>query len=109
MKMDISAWRSEQHDDYVYVVQINEIKHGDKSLIQKLFVNWKTVSEGWNVKNDSKILILNKKFNSEKEWIEWAKTLPVKVVEYKYRAGKLKEVQLSCKTRKKRKTNAKEE
>ena len=65
--MNISAWRSEQHDEYVYVVQINQIKHGDKSFIEKLFQDWKTVSYGWNIKENYKILIMNKKFNSEKE------------------------------------------
>lgn len=107
MNMDISAWRSEQHEGYVYVVQVNDIKHGDKSLLHRLFENWKTISEGWNIKNNSKILIMKKRFSCEKEWHEWAKNCPIKVVEYKYRAGKEKIVQLSCKTRKKRVSNAK--
>ena len=108
MNMDISAWRSDQHEGYVYVVQINDIKHGDKSLITQIFENWRTISEGWNIKNNSKILIMNKKFLSEKEWLEWAKKCPIKLVEYKYRAGKKIVIQLSCKTRKKRISNANE-
>lgn len=109
MIMNASAWRSEQHDGYVYVVQINEIKHGDNSVISNIFENWKKSSEGWNLKNNSRILILTKKFNSEKEWKEWAKTLPFKMVEYKYRAGKQKVIELSCKSKKKREKNAKKE
>ncbi len=105
MITDASAWRSEQHDGYVYIIQLNKIKHGDKGYISNMFHNWKTVSEGWNIKDDSRILILSKSFSSEKEWHEWAKNCPFKVVEYKYRAGKEKVIQLSCKTRKKREKN----
>lgn len=107
MNMDVVAWRSEQHDGHVYVIQVTDIKHGDKTTITKLFQDWKTVSEGWNIKNNSKILIMNKKFNSEKDWKDWAKTLPIKLVEYKYRAGKKTAIQLSLKTRKKREKNEK--
>ena len=109
MNMDVAAWRSEQHEDHVYVIQISDIKHGDKNLITKVFSDWKTVSEGWNLKTDSKILIMNKKFHSQKDWLEWAKKCPIKLVEYRYRSGKQVTIQLSCKTRKKRVSNAKKE
>ncbi len=108
MNLNLSAWRSDQHEEYVYVVQISNIKHGDNGVISKLFDDWKIVSHGWNIKSDSKLLILNKRFDSEKEWKEWAKKCPVKLLEYKYRAGKQKVIQHSCKTRKKRTTYAKE-
>lgn len=109
MNMDIAAWRSDQHDDYVYVVQINDIRHGDKSVISRIFGEWRTVSEGWNIKNNSRILILDKKFMSQKDWLEWAKKCPVKLIEYKYISGRKVAIQLSCKTRKKRESNAKKE
>lgn len=108
MNINLAAWRSDQHDEYVYVVQVTNIKHGDNNFISKLFVDWRVVSHGWNLKSNSKLLILNKMFNSESEWKEWAKKCPVKLLEYKYRAGKQKIIQHSCKTRKKRTSNAKE-
>jgi len=107
MKMDACAWRNEYTNEYEYKLQINEIKHGDKTTFSKLFKEWKQFADGWNVNNKNEVKILIKKFSSEKEWIEWAKKCPIKIVEVKYRAGKEVRIQRSCKTRKKRAKNAK--
>ena len=102
MKMDIQAWRSEYQDVYEYKVQISNIKHGDKTTLSQLFKEWHISREGWNLHDKSEIKLLKKVFDSEKHWKEWAKKCPIKVVEYKYRAGKETLIQHSCKTRKKR-------
>jgi len=102
MKMDAQAWRSEFSDIYEYKIQVNNIKHGDKSTFTKLFKEWDVSGEGWNVKENTELKILKKTFTSERDWKEWAKKCPIKVVEYKYRAGKETIIQHSCKTRKKR-------
>ena len=104
MKMDVSAWRSEYDKDYIYVAQVNNIKHGDKTEFSKLFKEWDISGEGWNPKQNTEMRILKKQFQSEKHWKEWAKKCPIKVVEYKFRAGKETLIQHSCKTRKKRAT-----
>lgn len=104
MKMDAAAWRSESEKEYVYVLQVNNIKHGDKSSFTKLFSDWKISAHGWNLKENTQLIILRKQFISERDWKEWAKKCPIKVIEYKYRAGKQTLIQHSCKTRKKRAT-----
>lgn len=100
--MDAFAWRNEYSTDYEYKLQVNDIKHGDKTTFSKLFKEWHEQSQGWNWKKNTEVKILIKKFKSEKEWIEWAKKCPIKIVELKYRAGKETQIQRSCKTRKKR-------
>ena len=102
MKMDAAAWRSEVDKEYIYVLQVNNIKHGDKTTLTKLFSDWRVSAHGWNIKENTQLMILKRQFSSEKHWKEWAKSCPIKVIEYKYRAGKSKLIQHSCKTRKKR-------
>ena len=107
MKMDACAWRNENSDDYEYKLQVNDIKHGDKRMISELFKEWRINATGWNINQNTQIKILVRKFNSEKEWVEWAKKCPIRIIEIKYRAGTEKRIQHSCKTRKKRVSNEK--
>ena len=100
MKMYGCAWK----DQECYAVQVNDVKHGDKKIITNLFKGWDQKGFGWNVKSGEQLFIFTKQFSNEKEWLSWAKTCPFKLVEKKYRAGKEKEIQLTCKTRKKRGT-----
>ena len=102
MKMDAYAWRNELSESYEYKIQVNDIKHGDKTTFSKLFKEWQEKAQGWNWKSNTEVKILAKTFNSEKEWIDWAKKCPIKIIEIKYRAGKETQIQRSCKTRKKR-------
>ena len=102
MKMYGCAWKKDQDS---YAVQINDVKHGDKTTITKLFKDWNQSGTGWNIKNGDRLFIFTKQFKTEKEWLAWAKTCPFKLEEVKYRAGKEKRIQLTCKTRKKRGQN----
>lgn len=101
MKMDAYAWRNDL-SSYEYKIQVNDIKHGDKTTFSKLFKEWHENGYGWNIKEKTEIKILTKTFKSEREWVEWARKCPIKVTEIKSRSGKEKLIQHSCKTRKKR-------
>jgi len=107
MNMECVAWKDETSDSLKYKIQVNNIKHGEKTEFSRLFKEWEEFCFGWNLKQNSEVKILIKSFKSEREWEHWAKVCPVKIVEYKYRAGKEVYIQRSCKTRKKRKTHAK--
>lgn len=107
MKMLANAWRDELAEKYKYKIQINDIKHGDKLLFTKLFKEWGLFAEGWNTANSSQMRIVTKDFKNEKEWVEWAKKCPVKIVEIKYRSGKQIEIDRFKKPRKKRVTKCK--
>ena len=99
--MDAYAWRNDVHA-YEYKIQLNDIKHGDKTTISRLFKDWEENGYGWNIKQKTELKILKKTFQSEKDWLSWAKKCPIKIVEIKYRSGKEVQIQHSCKTRKKR-------
>ncbi len=102
MKMDAYAWRAECTENHTYKIQVDDIKHGDKTTFSKLFKDWEEKATGWNIKKNTQVKIISRNFSSEKEWVEWAKTCPIKIYEIKYRAGSEKIIQRSCKTRKKR-------
>jgi hypothetical protein len=101
MKMYGCAWK----EDGEYSVQVSEVKHGEKTTLTKLFKDWRQTATGWNFKSGEQLFIFRKQFNTEKEWLVWAKAVPFKLEEVKYRAGKEKRIQLTCKTRKKRGQN----
>lgn len=100
--MVIRAWRMDQTSKYKYTVQINDISFKEKKIVNFLFKDWKETGNGWNAYSKNEIKILNKEFSSEDEWLNWAKKFPLKLIEIKFRNGKEKYVQHSCKTRKKR-------
>ena len=41
-----------------YKLQVNDIKHGDKTTFSKLFKEWHTYSEGWNMRDKTELKIL---------------------------------------------------
>ena len=49
MKMDAYAWRNDSNS-YEYKIQVNDIKHGDKTTFSKLFKEWQENGYGWNIK-----------------------------------------------------------
>ena len=104
-KMDAYAWRKEFSQKYEYKIQINNIKHGDKKTYSQIFKEWE--ENGWGWKSDSEFRILTRTFKDEKEWIQWAKVCPIKIIEVKYRSGREVKIQRSCKKRKKREKNEK--
>ncbi len=102
MAISIKAWVIDKINNYNYRVQINNIKLKDKKIINFIFKDWKQSGLGWNNISNEEIIMLNKQFPSEEEWLNWAKKCPLKIVEIKIRNGKEKYIQHSCKTRKKR-------
>lgn len=98
MKMDAHAWRTEKGGTFEYKLQINNIKHGEKSLFSKLFSDWKECGWGWT--KDSEIKIMIKDFNSESEWKKWAKKCPVTIEEIKDKSNKTIRIPLNKAKRK---------
>lgn len=77
----------------VYRVQIDE--YLSKKQILEMFNGWKQTGYGWNIKQNKRINIFQREFQSELAWFDWVKTAPISVVEYRYRAGIEKQVQLT--------------
>lgn len=99
MKMYAYAWKNYSN---VYCLQINDVKKGDKTELKKLVKEWRESASGWNIKSGDQFFIYNKEFESQKDWLTWAKKFPIKLFEIKIKSGKEEVVQLTCKDRKKR-------
>lgn len=97
MKMHANAWKKY---DNIYAVQVNEIKQSDKTELKKIFKGWEESCIGWNIKSGDQLVIYNKDFVDQKDWLEWAKKCPIKLVEIRYRDGKEQQIQLTGKTKK---------
>lgn len=91
------AWKREEN---YYTIQIYDIKKGDKQQLKKLFNEWRQVSVGWNVNDNSEIYIYMKSFKDQKEWIKWAKECPISITEIKEKSKGTEQVQLNCKKKK---------
>ena len=99
MKMYAHGWK---RDGNVYAVQVNEVKHGEKKELTKVFKDWKESSIGWNIKSGDFIIVYSKEFKDQKEWLSWAKACPIKLTEIKVKNGKEEKIQLSGKEKKRR-------
>ena len=82
--MEATAWRepSARDGNYWYRVQVNNVTGRSVGKVEKVFGDWKSSGYGWNIKTNYKVLIYRKNFQSEKEWLQWAKQFPYKLVEF---------------------------
>tara|TARA_R100000664_G_C2724153_1_gene116614 strand:- start:66 stop:344 length:279 start_codon:yes stop_codon:yes gene_type:complete len=55
--------------------------------------NWTMWGEGYNHRNKETMLIFSKRFTNENEWLRWAKSAPLHLVELN-RKGKPKPIKL---------------
>lgn len=91
--MIAEAWKYDNSENYTYRIQIRE--NLTKKQISELFEGWRQAGYGWNIKEGGKINIFQREFSSEESWLEWVKSFPLSVVEYRTRAGVVKKVQLT--------------
>lgn len=95
--MIASAWKREENK---YAIQINDVKKSDKQELKKMFKEWNQMSIGWNLDKDYEIYIYTKPFRDQKEWLEWAKTCPIQIIELKQKSDSVEKVQINCKKKK---------
>jgi hypothetical protein len=80
--MEATAWKEDYSDDgYRYRLQINNVSGRSTGKIHKETIGWRPAGTGWNPKEKCSVLLFSKKFETEKEWLEWAKHFPYKLVE----------------------------
>ena len=80
------AWRK-QEEEHLYTLQIHSGSNRALSLAAEE-VSGTIAGKGYNPKTKQSILILEKKFNSKKEWLRFAKTLSFKLSEISSRTGR---------------------
>ena len=80
--MEASAWRESVYgDEHLYRLQIDNVTGRSLGKVEKVCENWNNAGYGWNPKTNYKILMFTKKFETQDEWLEWAKQFPYKLVE----------------------------
>jgi len=81
--MEATAWK-EQYcgpNEYLYRLQINNVCGRSEKKIQKIVEDWSTSGRGYNPGNQTRMLLFSKVFESEQEWLKWAKQFPYKLIE----------------------------
>ena len=81
--MEATAWK-EQYctpDRCLYRLQINNVCGRSEKKIQRIVADWSNSGRGWNPKNNTKMLLFSKVFESEQAWLNWAKQFPYKLIE----------------------------
>ena len=80
--MEAAAWRDPRPgDEFLYRLQINNVALRLVKRVEEACADWRYAGHGWTVNSNCKILIFAKRFKTQKEWLEWAKQFPYKLVE----------------------------
>jgi hypothetical protein len=93
--MIASAWRLSGEEGRTYAVQVEKFK--SKKEIKDIFDGWHEASFGWNIRENFRISVFQKDFDSEQAWLDWAEKFPAELVEIKHRAGVTKVIKLTKK------------
>ena len=93
--MHAAAWKTERGKSR-YKIQINEIV--GKRLFNRLYKeystdDWEVVGDGYGKKEGEYILLVARQFNSDDEWLEWARHTDLDLIE-QTGSGKPKPIKL---------------
>lgn len=87
-----SAWiappRDKEH--ITYKLQINNIKHKFKGRVSKATKGWKSTGSGWNPRNRTEILILERSFKDYYAFKKWSSAFPFDLVVERDQRGRKK-------------------
>ena len=102
--MKAIAWRLQtgNKDKFIYRLQIDGLKAVRAiNKAYKTLGSWNVAAEGFNPKNKETLLVFSKEFADEGEWIDWAKNVPLNLVEHN-RKGNPKPIKLGLNVKRKR-------
>tara|TARA_R100001509_G_scaffold66269_2_gene36737 strand:- start:3129 stop:3449 length:321 start_codon:yes stop_codon:yes gene_type:complete len=93
MSASLVGWMFRKLDDQTCVYRL-QLTATSKRLVNKLTqqIGGTIVGEGYGSVNKQTVLIFEKVFENQKEWIKFAKELEINVTEYNNRTGKHKEI-----------------
>ena len=101
--MEATAWKEDYCGDKPrYRLQVSDVPSRTVKKLQKFVSGWNKTGTGWNPVNRTALLLFSKEFETEKEWLEWAKHFPYKLVELN-RKGVPKLINLGASADKKKK------
>jgi hypothetical protein len=100
--MEATAWKEDYCEERVrYRLQVNNIDGRAVKKLKKSMNDWQESGTGWNPTSQSRVLLFSKEFDTEQEWINWAKHFPFKLVELN-RKGNPKRTKLGIDAQKKK-------
>jgi len=81
--MEATAWKEDYYaDGHRYRLQVNNVSDGRSvRKLRSAVSDWQESGSGWNPASKSEVLIFSKEFDTEQEWLKWAKHFPYKLVE----------------------------
>ena len=93
MDANLVGWMYRKLDDESCIYRI-QLSTSSKRLVNKVSkqIGGKIVGEGYGSKGKQTVLIFEKIFKDQKDWITFAKGLEFNVTEYNNRTGKYKEI-----------------
>ena len=93
MNANLVGWMFRKLEDKSCVYRL-QLSVEDKRQMNKLsrLIGGKLVGEGYGTKSKETVLIFEKIFQSQKDWLSFAKELEIDVKEYNDRTGKYKEI-----------------
>ena len=93
MNANLVGWMFRKLDDKSCVYRL-QLSANDKRVMNKLTrqIGGKLVGEGYGTKSKETVLIFERIFKTQKEWVTFAKELEINVTEYNDRTGKYKEI-----------------
>lgn len=88
-----TAWKHfKDAKNHYYIMQINGIKGvRQQKKIRKYMTEeeaWKFFGEGFDPKSKESVLLFEKPFNSNEEWLEYAREFPYSLVELNNKGNK---------------------
>ena len=102
--MKAVAWRLQtgNKDKFIYRLQVDGLKAVRAiKKVYKTLKSWDIAAEGFNPKSKETLLVFSKEFTNENEWIDWAKEVPLNLVEHN-RKGKPKPIKLGLNVKRRR-------
>lgn len=101
--MHATAWKTQKGGNR-YKIQINDIE--GKRIFNRLYKEystgpWNVVGDGYAKAQGQYILLVARSFQSEEEWLEWARSVDLNLVEHG-RNGRPKPIKLGTNFKKRR-------
>ncbi len=91
--MEAKAWKEDYPEGCRYRLQIDGVSGRSMTKVQTLVHDWSVTGTGWNPETKTQVLLYFKDFQTEKEWLKWAKHFPYKLIELN-RKGNPKSIKL---------------
>lgn len=98
------AWKVDARlsPNHKYYIQINDIpgKRSFNRLVKEMDGEWDVYGDGFDKHKQNFMMLAAREFDSQENWIEWARNFPYNLVEYT-RDGKPKPIKLGNNYRRK--------